>query len=137
MSINVVIQLNFRGEAAAALAFYRSVFGGDVTTVTYADAGNVQDPADAGRVMWGQVAASGGFRLMAYDVPAHLPWDQGENAFFVSLGAGTAEEATAYWEGLGAGATVVRPLGPAQWVPLHGMVRDRFGVSWIVEHGAS
>ncbi|MEU1387176.1 MULTISPECIES: hypothetical protein [unclassified Nonomuraea] len=90
MSVNVMIHRNFRGEAAAALAFYRSVFGGDVTTVTYEDAGHVQDPADAGRVMWGQVAAPG-----------------------------------------------VRPLGPAQWVPLHGMVRDRFGVTWIVEHGAS
>ncbi|MFI6922321.1 VOC family protein [Nonomuraea spiralis] len=137
MSIDVVIHLNFRGEAAAALAFYGEVFGGDATVVTYKDAGNVQDPSEADHVMWGQVATAGGFRVMAYDVPARLPWDRGENAFYVSLTAGTAEEVTTYWNNLCEGASVVRALGPAQWAPLHGMVTDRFGVTWIVELAAT
>ncbi|KNE80638.1 MULTISPECIES: VOC family protein [Streptomyces] len=133
MSVNAVTHLNFRGDARAALAFYQSVFDGQLTVVTYKDAGNVQDPAEADQVMWGQVTADNGFRVMAYDVPSGEPWDRGENAFFLSLRGDTAEEVTAYWDGLTEGATVLQPLRPAQWAPLYGMLRDRFGVTWVVD----
>ncbi|MEU6717968.1 VOC family protein [Nonomuraea sp. NPDC046802] len=133
MSVNAVPHLNFRGEARAALTFYQSVFGGDAVVITYKDAGNVQDPSEADQVMWGQVAAGSGFRVMAYDVPSRLPYNQGENAFFVSLRGETTEEVTAYWDKLSDGAAVVRPLGPAQWAPVHGMLKDRFGVTWVVD----
>lgn len=133
MSVNVVTHLNFRGDARAALTFYQSVFGGDMAAVTYKDAGNVQETSEADQVMWGQVAADNGFRVMAYDVPSRLPWDQGENAFFVSLRGEAAEEVTAYWDKLSEGATVLQPLGPAQWAPLYGMLKDRFGVTWVVD----
>ncbi|TDD10840.1 VOC family protein [Nonomuraea diastatica] len=133
MAVKSVTHLNFRGEARAALEFYRSVFGGDLTALTYKDAGNVQDPAHADQVMWGQVLAGDGFHVMAYDVPAHMPYDQGDNAFFLSLRGETAQEITACWEKLSAGADIVQPLAPAQWSALYGMVRDRFGVVWVVD----
>jgi PhnB protein len=40
------------------------------------------------------------------------------------------------WERLADGATVVQPLAPAQWAPLSGMLRDRFGVTWVVDVAA-
>ncbi|MGV9912529.1 VOC family protein [Streptomyces tendae] len=133
MTAQAVTHLNFRGDAREALTFYRSAFGGDLTVVTYKDAGNVQDPAAADQVMFGQVATADGLRVMAYDVPSDLPWNQGENAFFVSVRGETADEITAYWEKLAEGATVLRPLGAAQWAPLYGMLRDRFGVTWVLD----
>lgn len=133
MSVNAVTHLNFRGEAREALTFYHSVFGGDLAVVTYKDVGAVQHPEEADQVTFGQVVADNGFRVMAYDVPSHLPWNQGENAFFLSLRGETPDEVTAYWEKLSEGATVVQPLGPAQWAPLYGMLKDRFGVTWVVD----
>ncbi|TDD96701.1 VOC family protein [Actinomadura rubrisoli] len=133
MSVKSVTHMNFRGDARAALEFYRSVFGGDLAVVTYKDAGSVQDPAEADQVMWGQVIADNGFHVMAYDVPSQMPWDQGKNSFFVSLRGESTEEVTAYWERLSAGATIVQPLAPAQWAPLYGMLKDRFGVVWVVD----
>ncbi|MEV4377585.1 VOC family protein [Streptosporangium sp. NPDC049644] len=133
MSVKSVAHLNFRGDARAALEFYQSVFGGDVAVVTYKDAGNVQDPAEADQVMWGQVAAGNGFHVMAYDVPSQLPWDRGENSFFLSVRGESTEEITEYWQKLSAEATVVQPLGPAQWAPLYGMLKDRFGVVWVLD----
>jgi len=131
MSITAVTHLNFRGDARTALAFYQSVFGGDLVVITYADAGNVQSPAD--EVMWGQVASPAGFRVMAYDVPSATPWDQGENAFFVSVRGSSADEITGCWKKLSVGATIVQPLAPAGWAPLYGMLRDRFGVVWVLD----
>ena len=133
MSVTVVTHLNLRGDARAALEFYRSVFGGELTIVTYRDAHSVQDPAEADQVMWGQVAASSGFRVMAYDVPSSRPWSPGEAPFFVSLRGETAEEVRGYWEGLVEGATVLVPIAPSAWAPLYGMLKDRFGVTWVVD----
>jgi PhnB protein len=133
MSVNAVTHLNFRGDARAALTFYQSVFGRDLVMVTYKDAGNLQDPSEADQVMWGQVAAGSGFCVMAYDVPSRMPWHQGENAFFVSLRGDTTEEVTAYWDKLTDHATILQPLAPAQWAPLYGMVKDQFGVTWVVD----
>ncbi|MGY2081495.1 VOC family protein [Modestobacter sp. SYSU DS0657] len=133
MSVTTTTHLNFRGDARAALEHYRSVFGGDLAVVTYADAGAVQDPAEADRVMWGQVAAGNGFRVMAYDVPGALTYAPGERPFFVSVRGDDAAEITGYWEALSSGATVVQPLAPSGWAPLYGMLTDRFGVTWVLD----
>ncbi|WP_328412141.1 VOC family protein [Nocardia sp. NBC_00403] len=133
MSINTVTHINLRGNARAALEFYRSVFGGDLLAVTYADAGNIQHPDDADQVMWGQVASPDGFHIMAYDVPASMPWTQGENSYFVSARGESADEMVPYWERLSEGANIIRPLAPAGWAPLYGMLQDRFGVVWVLD----
>lgn len=133
MTVKAVTHLNFRGDARAALGFYHSVFGGDQTVVSYKDAGNAQDPAEADQVMWGQVAAESGFRVMAYDVPSRVSWNAGEIPFFVSVRSDAADEITRYWEKLAEGATIVQPLAPAGWSPLYGMLKDRFGVTWVLD----
>ena len=73
MTVATVTHLNSRGDARPALEFYRSVFGGELAMITYQDAHNVQSPAEADQLMWGQVAADNGFRIMAYDVPSTQP----------------------------------------------------------------
>lgn len=83
MSITATTHLNFRGDARQALDFYRSVFGGQVMTATYAQVGAPQDSAtseravfapvdpdspDADHLAFGMLAADNGLRLAAYDV---------------------------------------------------------------------
>ncbi|MFD6950958.1 bleomycin resistance protein [Nocardiopsis sp. TSRI0078] len=133
MSVKTTTHLNFRGDARAALEFYQSAFGGDLTAVTYKDAGAVQEEAEADQVMWGQVLAGNGFHVMAYDVPSRTAYDQGENSVFVSVRGETVEEISGYWEKLSDGATTVVPMGPAGWAPAYGMLRDRFGVVWVLD----
>ena len=133
MTVSATTHLNFRGDARAALEFYQSVFAGDLVVITYEDAGNVPHPAEAKQVMWGQVVAGNGFRVMAYDVPSARPWSRGDDPFFLSLRGDSAEEITDLWEKLAAGSTVVVPLAPAQWAPLYGMLTDPFGVTWVVD----
>jgi PhnB protein len=101
----------------------------------------------ADQVVFGQVVADNGFRVMAYDVPVQAgaaPGTAGttrrENGvtlttepFFLSVRGETADEVGALWEKLAAGATVVEPYGPAQWAPAFGMLTDRFGVTWILD----
>ncbi|MFD5039927.1 VOC family protein [Streptomyces sp. NPDC058377] len=136
MSVTTTTHLNFRGDARPALDHYRSVFGGRVTTVTYKDTGDVRNEGEADWVMWGEVRGDNGFHVMAYDVPSHLPWDQGRGPFFVSVRGDGTDEISALWQKLAEGSTVVQPLGPSPWAPLYGMLTDRFGVTWVLDVAA-
>lgn len=133
MTIKTTTHLNFRGDARAALAFYQSVFGGKQALVTYKDAGAVQNPDEADQVMWGQVEAESGFRIMAYDVPSRLSWNPGEIPVFVSVRGSDADEVAGYWQKLAVDATILQALAPAGWSPLYGMLRDRFGITWVLD----
>ncbi|RYE08333.1 MAG: VOC family protein [Hyphomicrobiales bacterium] len=133
MTIKTTTHLNFRGQARAALEFYQSVFGGQLAAVTYADAHAVQRPEEANQIMWGQVAAENGFRIMAYDVPAAQPWDAGIIPLFVSIRGTDATELTGLWEKLSPGATPLVPLAKSAWSPLYGMLKDRFGITWVLD----
>ncbi|GAA3974302.1 VOC family protein [Streptomyces marokkonensis] len=133
MSVTTTTHLNFRGDARAALDHYGSVFGGRVTAVTYKDTGNVPNENEADWVVWGEVADADGFHVMAYDVPSHLPWEQGDSSFFVSVRGDDPEEIGFLWQKLAEGSTVVQPLAPSQWAPLYGMLTDRFGVTWVLD----
>lgn len=133
MTIHTVTHLNFRGDARAALEFYQHVFGGALTAVSYRDAHAVTEESEADQVMWGQVVSENGFHIMAYDVPSRLDWNRGEIPFFVSVRGDRIEEITSYWDKLKEGAVIVQPLGPAGWSPLYGMLRDRFGVTWVLD----
>ncbi|MTD55747.1 VOC family protein [Amycolatopsis pithecellobii] len=150
MSLNAVAHLNFHGEAREALEFYQSVFGGQLSIATYADFGMPPEVPGATNVVFGQVVADNGFRVMAYDVPgadtparSDAPTTYRENGttitkepFFLSVRGETVDEVTPLWESLAKGATVIEEFGPAQWAPAFGMLTDRFGVTWIVDVAA-
>lgn len=71
MTIQTTTHLNFRGDARTALAFYQSVFGGQVVAQTYADFGMPADMPGSDKLAFGLVAADNGFRIMGYDIPGH------------------------------------------------------------------
>jgi PhnB protein len=146
MSITATTHLNFHGTARAALDLYAEVFNGEVTATTYAELGMPADQPGADRVVFGQVVAENGFRVMAYDVP-----DRGDGsgdrpttttrehgmtftdaACFVALSGGSLDEVAGHWAGLAEGGTVVEPLAASAWSPGFGMLTDRFGVTWAV-----
>ncbi|MGW6929873.1 VOC family protein [Lentzea sp. NPDC054927] len=151
MSLNAVPHLNFRGQAREALEFYRSVFGGQLAVVTYGDFGMPAEVPGARNVVFGEVVADNGFRVMAYDVPgADEPIATGEpttrreqgttiteEPFFLSVRGESVDEVAPIWDGLADGATVIEKFGPAQWAPAFGMLADRFGVTWIVDVAAA
>jgi PhnB protein len=148
MSIVTTTHLNLRGTARPALEFYRSVFGGRITSATYADFGMPAGAPGADGLVFGQLESEDGFRVMAYDIPGQDDPDpaaiagtttreQGatvtDRTFFLSVRGDTLEEVEGYWRGLADGATIVEPLAASAWTPGFGMLTDRFGVTWVLD----
>ncbi|WP_291049584.1 VOC family protein [Herbiconiux sp.] len=146
MSLTTTTHLNFRGDARAALEFYRSVFGGHLVVTTYGDFGMPADAPGADKVVFGQVATDDGFRVLAYDIPGQSGGssvDPGstrrengvtitEQPFFVAVDGDSLDEVQGYWDALAAEATIVEPLAASAWSAGFGMLTDRFGVTWIL-----
>jgi PhnB protein len=133
MTVNMNPYLNFRSEARQAMEFYRDVLGGELTVSTFAEGGMVEDPSDADKVMHAQLATPIGVPLMASDVPSSMPDALTPNVT-ISLSGGPEDEAQlrGYWDGLLAGGEATLPLEKAPWGDTFGMLRDKFGVEWMV-----
>lgn len=124
--------LSFRDDAREAMDFYQSVFGGEVTRMTFGDIGMAEDPADAQKVMHSMLVTDSGLALMCADTPSSMELTPGTN-FAISLSGDDAEQLRRWWEGLSASGQIVQPLEPAPWGDTFGMCIDRFGVSWMVD----
>jgi PhnB protein len=135
-TVKTVAHLNFRGQARQALAFYQTVFGGELTLVTYEQAKSAEQAADGQDIMWGQVMSADGFHVMAYDVQTTKKWHPGENAFYIAVRGKSVDEVTAYWDQLKENAEIQHPLQPAAWGPAYGMLKDKFDVTWILDVAA-
>lgn len=132
MAVSAAVHINFRGQARDALAFYQTVFGGDITVATYENIHQVADPAQADAVAWAQLSAPNGLLLMAYDVQTAKPFERGHNSFYVALRGADIAEIQSQWDALADGAEILIPIAAGAFGPLYGMLTDRFGITWIV-----
>lgn len=125
--------LTFGGNAREALEYYRDVLGGTLHLMTLAEGGMADDPADADKIMHGQLETESGFTLMAADTPSAVP-AQPMSGVQISLSGDTATDAelSAYYDRLAERGTVVEPLVTAPWGDTFGMVTDPYGVLWMV-----
>ena len=127
--------LSFRDNAREAMEHYQRVFGGDLRMNTFGEFGN-PDPQVADLIMHAQLETDQGFTLMASDTPPGADYTPG-SSISISLSGEDADELRRYWEQLGAGGTVTVPLEKQMWGDEFGMVRDRFGVAWMVNIAGS
>lgn len=121
--------LNFDGNTREAMAFYQSVFGGELTMQTV---GETPMPCPAG--MENQIMHSmligGGVVIMGSDMQGpegHRPG----NTVTLSLNCSSEEEIRTLFAKLSDGGTVVEPLKVMFWGGLFGALGDRFGVRWM------
>ncbi len=121
----------FDGNCREAMTFYAGVFGAtDLQFMNFSDAppGTMtEDFKD--KVMHSQFSL-GGVPLMGSDAPAN--WFQPQAGVSVFHGAKDKTEAARVFGLLSDGATIVMPLGPVFWSEAFGMLKDRFGTSWMI-----
>jgi len=129
--------ISFRDNAREAMEFYRTVFGGELTTSTFGDMPEMpSDPGEGDKIMHSQLEAPNGMTLMAADTPSGMEHSPGNN-IAVSLSGDDEAELSGYWAKLCDGGTVTVPLEKAPWGDSFGMCTDRFGIGWMVNIAGS
>lgn len=125
--------LGFRDNTREAMGFYQSVFGGELTTSTFAEFQASEDPAEQDKIMHSMLVTDRGLVLMGADTPSGMDLAD-RSSISISLSGDTEDEdeLTGYWSKLSDGGTVVAPLEKAPWGDTFGMCVDRFGTLWMV-----
>lgn len=131
MTTNLNPYISFRDNAKAAMTFYQSVFGGELTQSTFAEFHASEDPAESDKIMHSALKTDNGLLLMAADTPNSMDYSPGNN-ISVSLSGDDEAELRAYWDGLVDGGTVTVPMEKAPWGDIFGMLTDKFGIAWLV-----
>lgn len=131
MSTQLNPYLSFRDTARAAMDFYQSVFGGELTHSTFADFHASDDPAEQNKIMHSMLVTENGLTLMASDTPSGMDYTPGNN-YSISISGEDDAELRDYWKKLSADGTITMPLNAAPWGDTFGMCVDKFGVSWLV-----
>jgi PhnB protein len=127
--------LSFKNTARQAMEFYKSIFGGELTMMTFGDGGMPADPVDKDKIMHGQLVAPNGFWLMGADTPPGMEFRPG-TTMTVSLSGDDEAELRGYWDKLAKDATIGVPLAKAPWGDTFGMLTDKFGTPWMVNISA-
>ena len=131
--------LNFAGNTEEAFGFYRSVFGGDFTSVVrFKDMPmeGVKIPKkDENKIMHIGLPIGKDDVLMASDTLESLgqALTQGNNVY-ISVHPETKEEADRIFKALSAGGTIEMPIADQPWGDYWGSFRDKFGVLWMVNY---
>lgn len=122
--------VNFNGTAREAMEFYQSIFGGELTITTFGDMHMPDAPANG--VMHSQIAVDGTPVLMGSDGMGKEDF----GGFSLSLSGDDADELRGYFQKLGEGGKITKPLEKESWGDEFGMLVDKHGVTWMVNIAA-
>jgi len=126
--------LNYGGNCEEAFRFYEKNLGGKIMMMMRY--GDQPDPKNTppGTEKWILYAnmAIGETQLMGSDVPPER--FQPMRSVYLSLGVDSSEDAERIFKLLNEGGEVFMPMGETFFAHRFGMLRDRFGTSWMIIH---
>ena len=128
--------LNFNGNTEEAFNFYRSVFGGEFSSLQrYKDMPGSESfpPGEREKVMHVALPLGKAGSIFGSDVPSSMLANLsfGTNAHII-IEAESEEEARRLFDALSLGGKVAMALQKTFWGALYASFADRFGVQWMI-----
>jgi PhnB protein len=133
--------LNFAGNAEEAFDFYRTVFGGEFSSAVrfkeFPMEGVSIPEEEQDKMMHIALPIGDDSILMASDTLPSLGQElvRGNNVY-ISVHPENKEEADRIFNALSVGGDIEMPIADQAWGDYFGSFKDRFGVMWMVNHGA-
>jgi PhnB protein len=128
--VNLDPYLFFGGNAKEAMDFYKGIFGGELTVQTISEAPDFPGKESMKQDNVMHAMLDGDVRLMASDSDKASP---GSAKVELSLSGEDEPTLRKYWERLSEDAEKInQELEKAPWGDTFGMLRDRYGVDWMV-----
>lgn len=130
--------LSFNGNCEEAFNFYKSVFGGNFSSLERYGSMPGEHPmpeSEKNKILHVSLPISAETVLMGADTSEMMgkPAVFGDN-FSLSVNTDSDEEAKRIFNALAEKGKVIMPLEKAFWGALFGFCVDRFGIQWMVSH---
>ncbi|MEW6195557.1 MAG: VOC family protein [Bacteroidota bacterium] len=136
--LNVNPYLNFNGNTEEAFNFYKSVFGGEFSTVVrFKDMpdGNPVPSDVQNKIMHISLPINKNTILMATDACESMGFKLTTgNNFYILLETESKEEADKIFNKLSTGGRVEMPMQDQIWGAYYGSFADKFGVQWMLNY---
>ncbi len=133
--------LIFNGTAEEAFNFYKSVFGGEFSSVQrYKDMNGAPwmdkiTAEEKEKIIHMSLPMNKGDVLMGSDSIKTLNPDETKgNNYYVCLEPDSKGEADTLFNKLSAGGKVTMPIGDAPWNAYFGMFTDKYGAIWMISY---
>ena len=130
--VSVQTYLFFDGNTEQALDYYQSTLGAEVEFMMRFNQSPEPVPGlpegHEDRIMHATFRI-GDTALMASD---GLGPDSGREGFSLSINTDSEQQARSWFDALAEDGEVIMPLEKTFWAPLFGMIKDSFGVSWMI-----
>lgn len=124
--------LNFDGNCAEAFRFYEKNLGGKIAmTMTHGEAPQATNfPAEQKHLVLHARIDLGGTQLFGADMPPGV--QKPMRSAYLSLSVDSAQEAERVHSLLAEGGEIFMPMQETFFAHRFSMLRDRFGVSWMI-----
>jgi PhnB protein len=129
--------LNYEGNCEQAFRFYEQHLGGKIVMMMTHDEQPdlITVPEEWKKKILYANMAIGETQLMGSDVP--LERFQPMRSVYLSLSVGTSEEAERIFALLSDGGEIYMPMNETFFAHRFAMLRDKFGISWMIIHERS
>lgn len=133
--------LTLLGNCEEAFDYYKSVFGGELTSLSRfsempPQEGMTLTEEQGNKIMHVTLSKDGKTILMGSDSGGD--WAAKTvvgNNITLSITAETREEADKFFTGLSEGGSVTMPMADTFWESYFGMCVDKFGINWMISFG--
>ena len=136
--------LNFPGQAEAAFNFYKSVFGGEFSSLSRygempTEEGVTLSEADQNKILHISLPINEFTELMASDTndqfcaQTNTVFTQSNNHYIsINLDASEQAEAQRLFDALSVNGQIEMPLEKTFWGALYAAFSDQFGIHWMI-----
>jgi PhnB protein len=122
--------LTFNGNCREAMNFYKEALNGEAEIITFEDSPMKVPAGHEYKVMHARVIFEGAI-IMASDGMPDSEVNHG-NGIHISIAAKNVEQGETFFNNLSAGGAVLMPYSDQFWGARFRMVKDKFGISWMV-----
>lgn len=130
--------LAFNGACTEAMTFYQKCFGGELAFQKFEDTPmGSQCNEEMKKYIMHASLTKNGLILMATDMKAPQEEFIKGNNFALSLSCSSEPEINDFFTKLSNGGKIVDPLKIQFWGALFGAVKDKFGITWMLNYDKS
>lgn len=123
--------LSFNGNCEEVLAFYQNVFNGEVTALNRYEGAPMPVPDHyKNKVLHASLEFEGNTLMMCDAMPGSET--RAGNNFSISLSMNEVMTMNKIFDHLSTEGTITMPLQDTFWGARFGMIRDKFGINWMV-----